>query len=414
VKTYLTKSKCEPYRRTVMMAGLLITTAVCCGSTSATAADAEELVIVAFGDSTTAARGELKIYADTLEKELAEHGLPVRVINAGIGGNHTDHARARFEKDVLSHDPDTVIIQFGINDAAVDVWKDPPATEPRVPLEKYENNLRHFIHVLAKRDVSVVLMTPNPLRWTQKMREMYGKPPYLPHEKDGFNIILRTYAEKVRQIATTENIPLIDVYRTFEETEGKGGRSVAELLLDGIHPNAPGHRLLADRLIALLLRTGKSGGHASAATIQWKITDNPATSSLSDPESGVTQIRFEDYVSNPPPQQRNPLQGWVGQFSIPFMGLVKPLATNTTVAPLPTPIGLLIESSADRVGFYDPSSLVDCADARADKLIFRFVDPGNTNRAATVSRVAFRVTGTSVLNGKVRYSVHDVAGRMLA
>jgi lysophospholipase L1-like esterase len=281
VKTYLTKSICEPCRRTVMMAGLLIATAVCCGSTIATAADAEELVIVAFGDSTTASRGELKIYADTLEKELAEHGLPVRVINAGIGGNHTDHARARFEKDVLSRDPDTVIIQFGINDAAVDVWKDPPATEPRVPLEKYEKNLRHFIHVLAKRDVSVVLMTPNPLRWTRKMREMYGKPPYLPHDKDGFNIILRAYAEKVRQIATTENIPLIDVYRIFEETEGKDGRSVAELLLDGIHPNDPGHRLLADQLIALLLKTGKSGGHASAAMFQLKIAVSSQTVSRS-------------------------------------------------------------------------------------------------------------------------------------
>ena len=57
---------------------------------------------------------------------------------------------------------------------------------------------------------------------------------------------------------------------------------------------------------------------------------------------------------------------------------------------------------------------MDCADARADKLIFRFVDPANTHRAATVSRVAFRVTGTSVLNGKVRYSVHDIAGKTLA
>ncbi|MCA9142044.1 MAG: hypothetical protein KDB05_04630 [Planctomycetales bacterium] len=74
----------------------------------------------------------------------------------------------------------------------------------------------------------------------------------------------------------------------------------------------------------------------------------------------------------------------------------------------------MIESSADTVGFYDPSSQVDCADARADKLVFRFVDPANTRRAATVSRVAFRLTGTSVLNGKVRYSLHDISGNTLA
>ena len=38
-----------------------------------------------------------------------------------------------------------IVIQFGINDAAVDVWKKPPATEPRVPLNEYLDNLRTMI-----------------------------------------------------------------------------------------------------------------------------------------------------------------------------------------------------------------------------------------------------------------------------
>lgn len=243
----------DEYRPAASAVGSRIRTAF-----GSTAAAEEEFVLVAFGDSTTASRGELKIYADRLRQELPERGFPVRVINAGIGGHNTDHARARFEKDVLSHDPDTVIIQFGINDAAVDVWKDPPATEPRVPLKDYEKNLRHFIRVLAKRDVSVILMTPNPLRWTPKMHEMYGKPPYVRQNQDGFNILLKEYAEKVRQIAKTEDISLIDVYRVFEEFGKKDGQSVDELLLDGIHPNERGHRLIADQLIPLLMKSGKS------------------------------------------------------------------------------------------------------------------------------------------------------------
>ena len=43
------------------------------------------------------------------------------IINAGIGGHNTENARARLQKDVLSKNPDVVIIQFGINDAAIDV-----------------------------------------------------------------------------------------------------------------------------------------------------------------------------------------------------------------------------------------------------------------------------------------------------
>jgi lysophospholipase L1-like esterase len=213
----------------------------------------DERVIVAFGDSTTAVRGELKIYASLLAKELPEQGLPVRIINAGVGGNHTNHARARFEKAVLAHEPEVVIIQFGINDAAVDVWKNPPATESRVSLADYEKNLRFFVETLVKRQVSVVLMTPNPLRWTPKMREMYGKPPYLTDDVDGFNVKLRDYAEKVRQIAKSEKVPLIDVSQAFEDFGKKDGQSVDDLLLDGIHPNDRGHRLVADLLMAELL-----------------------------------------------------------------------------------------------------------------------------------------------------------------
>ncbi|MDF1746394.1 MAG: hypothetical protein P1V19_22045, partial [Gimesia sp.] len=156
----------------------------------------------------------------------------------------------------------------------------------------------------------------------------------------------------------------------------------------------------------------------SSANTKEKMTiiafgDSTTASILSNPQSKATLVRFEDYVSNPPPEKSVPVQGWVGKFPIPFTGLVEPLKSNTSVSPLPKPIGMLIESSADTLGFYDPSSLVDCADARADKLIFRFVDPKDHRKAATVSRIAFRVTGTSVKNGKVRYRLYDIAGKML-
>ncbi len=144
-----------------------------------------------------------------------------------------------------------------------------------------------------------------------------------------------------------------------------------------------------------------------------QITLNPQASVLNDPASDVTKLRFEDYVSNPPPDQREPGQGWIRKFATPFSGLLKPQAADTTVTPLPDARGLLIESVSGTIGFYDPSSRVDCADARADQMIFRFVDPANPQRAAVVSRVVFRVTGTSVINRKTRYSLHDVNGRTL-
>ena len=110
------------------------------------------LTIVALGSSTTARRSTVrKVYADRLQEELPKRGIPVKMINSGIGGDTTARARKRFEKDVLAHNPGLVIIQLGINDSAIDVWRDPPAAKSRVPIERYEENLRHFVRTLKER-----------------------------------------------------------------------------------------------------------------------------------------------------------------------------------------------------------------------------------------------------------------------
>lgn len=219
---------------------------------------ADDLVVLAFGDSTTAVRGKLKVYTSLLQRDLSTNNLPVRVINAGVGGHNTRHARARFKKDVLSESPDIVVIQFGINDAAVDVWKKPPATESRVSLTDYEMNLRHFITTLRARNIGIILMTPNPLRWTPKMRSMYGKLPYDPNSESGFNVRLLRYAKAMRQVAASAKVPLVDIYQTFERFGNASGQSVDDLLLDGIHPNDRGQHLVADRLLPVILTLAKA------------------------------------------------------------------------------------------------------------------------------------------------------------
>ena len=223
------------------------------GANTAFAADSQPFTIVAFGDSTTAPRGALPVYARLLQDELVGKGRAIRVVNAGVGGNTSEMARMRFEKDVLSQKPDLAIVQFGINDAAVDVWKKPPATQPRVALARYESNLREFVSRLKSADAQVIVATPNPLRWTPKLKEMYGRPPYAPDDPDGFNLLLKDYAEATRRVAREEQAALIDIFQVFLDYGTKSGRAVDDLLLDGMHPNDKGHRLIADALKARML-----------------------------------------------------------------------------------------------------------------------------------------------------------------
>lgn len=211
--------------------------------------------IIAFGDSTTAPRGSLVTYSDRLRQSWAGEGTGSEVINAGVGGNDTDQARARFQQDVLDREPSAVIIQFGINDAAVDVWKSPPATAPRVSLQRFDSNLRYFVDRLQAAGIKVILMTPNPMRWTASLRQRYGKPPYDSGDPEGLNVILRDYAEVVRKIAMELQVDLIDVEQRFRSFGAEAGNSLDDLLLDGIHPNERGHQLIAERILQTLEHT---------------------------------------------------------------------------------------------------------------------------------------------------------------
>lgn len=221
--------------------------------------------VVAFGDSTTAPRGGLVVYATLLEKAISSPGiLPCTFINAGVGGNTTTVARWRFAADVLAVKPDLVIIQFGINDSMVDVWKNPPATVSRVPIETYRENLRYFIEAVHAANAKAILMTPNPLRWTPALQKKYGRSPYDPDRVDGFNVVLANYAEAARNLAKELKVPLIDVTRAYEKF---AEHSTESLLLDGMHPNQRGHELVA-QLLAELIYSQSLLGAAHAAPAQ--------------------------------------------------------------------------------------------------------------------------------------------------
>jgi len=215
--------------------------------------------IIAFGDSTTAPRDTIDVYASRLARALAGCGVGATVVNAGVPGNSTEDGRARFQMDVLDQDPTLVIIQFGINDSAIDVWRDPPASTPRVSRARYKENLAYVIQELATRKIQAVLMTPNPMRWAEKTRELYNKPPYDTGDADGFNVLLGDYAEAAREVAAETDTPLVDIYAVFQAYDAEAGKSMDDLLLDGMHPNDAGHALITSLLVEAMARKRDAG-----------------------------------------------------------------------------------------------------------------------------------------------------------
>jgi lysophospholipase L1-like esterase len=206
--------------------------------------------IIMFGDSTTAPRGSVKVYAERVQTALQGIGSSLSVYNAGVPSNTTVQALKRLKQEVLAYKPRVVVMQFGINDSAVDVWRNPPMTAPRVSLEAFLENYRAMITATQKQGAKVILMTTNPLRWTSKLRELYGKPPYNADAEDGFESLnLTNYNAALRKLATELKVPLVDVHAAYPAFAAKNKATVEAMLTDGMHPGDLGHQLVAELLV---------------------------------------------------------------------------------------------------------------------------------------------------------------------
>jgi sialidase-1 len=206
--------------------------------------------IIMFGDSTTAPRGSVKVYATRVEIALQSIGSSLSVYNSGVPSNTTVQARKRLQEDVLRHKPRIVVMQFGINDSAVDVWKKPPTTEPRVSLSAFIDNCRAMITEAQQQGTKVIVMTTNPLRWTSKLRELYGKTPYNADAEDGFESLnLTRYNDALRKLAAELKVPLVDVHNAYPAFAAKHKTTIDAMLTDGMHPGELGHQLVAELLV---------------------------------------------------------------------------------------------------------------------------------------------------------------------
>jgi acyl-CoA thioesterase I len=117
-------------------------------------AQKEAVTIVALGSSSTAGAGASSVdftYPARLEVELKAHfpGIPIRVLNRGIGGEDVKEMNERMERDVAGAKPDLVLWQLGTNAILRDNGIDP---EQPLILEGLKR--------LASMNTDVVLLDP--------------------------------------------------------------------------------------------------------------------------------------------------------------------------------------------------------------------------------------------------------------
>ena len=141
----------------------------------------------------------------------------LNVIVTAVGGEQSEQGQERFESEVLSHRPDLVTIDYGLNDRSIG-------------LKRAESAWRKMIEAALARNAGVILMTPS---WDQTW-----------FSRDAEWTALEAHADQVRRLAEEYGTGLGDSFRAYERYIRQGG-DLQDLLSHWNHPSGTGHALIA-------------------------------------------------------------------------------------------------------------------------------------------------------------------------
>ena len=205
------------------------------------------ITIVAFGDSVTHGAltpGEINyetVYWNLLKRKInnLNNYVPVNVINAGIGGITAKGSLKRMDKQVLSHNPDLIIVCFGLNDV-------------NNPLEDYLGALEEIFERTLNSGAEVIFMTPNMLNTSvaddvaEFHRDYAIKTAKMQNEGK-----MDLYMEKAVELAEKMGVKVCDCYKKWKKLSEN--RDITYLLANRInHPAKEMHNLFADSLFEVV------------------------------------------------------------------------------------------------------------------------------------------------------------------
>lgn len=210
--------------------------AVCCFST----AGADEFffkdgdTVVMVGDSIT----EQHLYSNYVEMwtvtRFPQWKLTFR--NVGIGGDRSGGGNSRFVRDVLSHKPTSITIDFGMNDGGYGSFNE-------MLFSRYLEGLQGMASQAQAAGIRCAWITPQPLDT--------GDPGAT--ALVGYNQTLEKFSDGVRTIAEKNQGLFIDQFHPYlavlDQARGLGPLYERITAGDAVHPGPPGQALMAASIL---------------------------------------------------------------------------------------------------------------------------------------------------------------------
>ena len=191
--------------------------------------------IIFFGDSITELGVKPRGYIVKLDSMLEKMNLKNNydLVGSGFSGNKIYDLYLRLEDDVLSKNPDVVVIFIGVND----VWHK-RSMGTGTDADKFERFYYAVLKKLAEKNIKVIICTPAAL----------GERIDFTNEQDGD---MNKYCNIIRNIALKNNLPLIDLRKIFQDYNLKNNPQNKDrgiLTRDGVHLNDKSNQLVADEM----------------------------------------------------------------------------------------------------------------------------------------------------------------------
>ncbi|MDO8996915.1 MAG: GDSL-type esterase/lipase family protein [Sediminibacterium sp.] len=191
--------------------------------------------VVFFGDSITQMGAEpggyIRLMEDLIKSENQTNEF--ELVGAGISGNKVTDLYMRLEKDVLSKQPQIVLIYIGIND----IWHKRLAGTG-TDYVKYTEFYDAIVKKLQAANIQVVVCTPS----------VIGERKDHSNEQDGE---LNMYSNWLRNYAKVNQLPCVDLRTEFQNYLIANNPSNVEkglLTSDRVHLNAKGNQFVAEAI----------------------------------------------------------------------------------------------------------------------------------------------------------------------
>ncbi len=192
--------------------------------------------VIFFGDSITELGVKRDRYVGYILKmdsmlKVEKKDDQYELVGSGISANKVYDLYLRLEEDVLSKNPDVVVIYVGVND----VWHK-TLLGTGTDADKFEKFYQAIIKKLVGRNIKVALCTP----------AVVGEKNDMSNPLDGD---LNRYSNIIRDLAKKNNLPLIDLRKKFQDylkDHNPDNKEKEVLTYDRVHMNDKGNQLLAD------------------------------------------------------------------------------------------------------------------------------------------------------------------------